>query len=674
MYERLSAVLDSPISRLSGVGNVRLAALKKLGCNTIGDVLYHIPSSYLIRNRTDKNNLMLDGQVCTFVFHPEDLQINKIGKLALKASGMVNGKLVKVVYFRPPPPFVVQAFQKNKPLAISGVVKHVFSGNHVSVEVTHPDYVLDAGEIEKIPQIEAIYPLSAGLSSKVVAKLVAEAFSYFPDVPEALPDEIMNEYGFQGLRETLYKLHKPSFDTFDSQAQEALITRLAFEEMLYRFQRLHELKRKIQSTPKEALVFEGVLKSRVLSKLGFALTEAQSKVLAEIERDQKDATRGFRLIQGDVGCGKTIVALSAMLNAIESGAQAVLMVPTEILSKQHFDNFIKILSEVAEVKVGLLIGGMSGSQKNNIKAKIESGEVNLVVGTHALFQEDVVFTNLKCVIIDEQHRFGVNQRKQLSRKDIMADVFMLSATPIPRTYEMAFYGDMDVSVIDAKPTGRKSIVTSVVSSKKIAALVESLKPKMQDGAQDTRVYWICPLVEETEKSDLMHVEQRFKTLDGMFPNQVGFVHGRMSPAEKEEAMLNFSTGKTKILVATTVIEVGVDVPEATVMVIEDAQKFGLSQLHQLRGRVGRSSLQSYCILVYGEKLSATAKARLEVMRESNDGFYIAQRDYELRGGGDKAGIAQSGQVRFKFFDFAKHAKLLNRVKDVAQMKNLQLTN
>lgn len=674
MYERLSAVLDSPISRLSGVGNVRLAALKKLGCETIGDILYHIPSSYLIRNRTDKNNLMLDGQVCTFIFNPEEVRINKIGKPALKAIGRVNDKLVSIVYFRSPPPFVVQAFEKKEPLAISGIVKYAFSGRNVAIEVAHPDYVLNAADIEKIPQIEAVYPLSAGLSSKVIAKLVSEAFHYFPKSPETLPEWVINQYGFQSLRDTLYKLHKLSFETFDTQAQEALITRLAFEEMLVRFCKLQELKRKIRSTAKDPLIFDGKLKAQVLSNLGFTLTDAQNKVLLEIEDDQRQAIRGFRLIQGDVGCGKTIVALSAMLNAIESGAQSVLMVPTEILARQHYDNFVKTLSGIAEVKVGLLIGGMTQSVKNNIKQQIENKEINLIIGTHALFQEDVIFQNLKCVFIDEQHRFGVNQRKQLCRKDMNADVFMLSATPIPRTYEMAFYGDMDVSVIDAKPMGRKPIITSVVSEKKIHPLIESLKPKIGNEQQDTRVYWICPLVEETEKSDLMHVEQRFKTLNNIFPGKVGFVHGRMSPAEKEEAMGDFASGKTKILVATTVIEVGVDVPQATIMVIEDAQKFGLSQLHQLRGRVGRNNLQSYCMLVYGGKLNATAKSRLEVMRQSNDGFFIAQRDYELRGGGDKAGVAQSGQVKFKFFDFAKHAQLLSNIKKVAQERNFLSTN
>jgi ATP-dependent DNA helicase RecG len=419
---------------------------------------------------------------------------------------------------------------------------------------------------------------------------------------------------------------------------------------------------KIKVLRKQPLNFSGELQQKFLKTLPFELTSGQKEVIAEISQDQKATNRMFRLLQGDVGSGKTVVAFCAMLNMVEGKKQAALMVPTEILARQHYHKLLK-MGEALDIKVGILINAMKSSEKESTKNLLERGEIDVVVGTHALFQEHVKFKDLGLVVIDEQHRFGVEQRLTLIDKGKEADYLMMTATPIPRTLEMAAYGDIDISTIREKPHGRQEIVTSIVRASKIDEVLSGLKRMLVQG---NKIYWVCPLIDDSEKLSLANVKERFDFLNIAFPGQVGLIHGQMSANGREESMAKFLQGEFKILVATTVIEVGVDVPDATVIIIENAERFGLSQLHQLRGRVGRSDKKSYCILLAGHALGDIGYARLSALKDSNDGFELAEKDLNFRGRGDLLGTKQSGLPNFRAYDFFQHNKLIPTARAQAQ--------
>ncbi|HSV28979.1 MAG TPA: ATP-dependent DNA helicase RecG, partial [Candidatus Omnitrophota bacterium] len=408
---------------------------------------------------------------------------------------------------------------------------------------------------------------------------------------------------------------------------------------------------------------DGRLRAKVMAALPFALTGAQSRSLAEIDTDMQQPIRMLRLLQGDVGSGKTVVALLAMLSAVEIGAQAAMMAPTEILARQHLAT-IEPLAAAAGLRVGLLTGRDKGKTRERILAAVAEGEIDLLIGTHALFQEDVAFKDLALAVIDEQHRFGVHQRLELAAKGVAVDVLVMTATPIPRTLLLTAYGDMDASRLDEKPPGRQPVDTRIVPLARLDEMVQAVGRAIKGGA---RVYWVCPLVEESETSDLAAADERHRHLTHMFGDRVGLVHGKMKGTAKDKVMEAFARGDLDILVATTVIEVGVNVPEATVMVIEHAERFGLAQLHQLRGRVGRGSGASSCLLLYGQPVSETAKARLEIMRATEDGFRIAEEDLRLRGGGEVLGTRQSGLPEFRMADLAIHGELLAAARDDSRL-------
>ena len=526
--------------------------------------------------------------------------------------------------------------------------------------MSHPDYIVKT--FDEIPPIETVYPLTAGISNKMLYKWQIQALSRIPELPEWQNEELLRQKQWPDFRSALLAAHRPQ-KASELEPGSPARCRLAYDELLANQLALGIVRQKIKKQAGREIKGNGLLRKKTLESLPFKLTGAQERVLQEIFSDQGSGFRMLRLLQGDVGSGKTIVALLTMLNAVECGTQAAIMAPTEILAKQHYDTIAPLCENIG-IRAELLTGRIKGKNRKLLLDDLESGKIDILIGTHALFQEEVKFRDLACVIVDEQHRFGVHQRLSLSNKGNKADILVMTATPIPRTLVLTAYGDMEYSKIDEVPAGRKPVDTRVVSVEKINEVAAGLKRKLEQGC---RAYWVCPLVEESEKIDLAAAQERFETLHKIFGNIVGLVHGKMKEKEKDEVMEKFKNGQLRLLVATTVIEVGVNVPEATVMIIEHAERFGLAQLHQLRGRIKRGFEASTCILMYSHPLSETSRQRLETMRQTEDGFLIAEKDLELRGGGEILGTRQSGFDEFRLADMTAHKELLEIAHRDAQM-------
>jgi ATP-dependent DNA helicase RecG len=508
-----------------------------------------------------------------------------------------------------------------------------------------------------------VYPLTEGLPLKSLSKAVRGALESVPAMPEWLDKTLLRTRGWPSFREAMFTAHAPESQA-DLSPEAAARMRLAYDELLANQLALVLIRARMRGQKGRVLKSEGTLKARALAAFPFALTASQIQTIAEIEADMASASRMLRLLQGDVGSGKTVVAMAALLNAVECGAQGALMAPTEILARQHMQA-LEPLAKAAGVRMAILTGREKGVTREQTLQALENGLVDILVGTHALFSEDVAFRDLALAVVDEQHRFGVHHRMKLQGKgDKPVDVLVMTATPIPRTLALTAYGDMEVSRLMERPAGRKPVDTRVLSAERTDEVVQHLRRAIAEGA---RAYWVCPLVEESEKSDLAAAESRAAMLRQALGVPVGLVHGRMKGAERDAAMAKFKSAETKVLVATTVIEVGVDVPEATIMVVEHAERFGLAQLHQLRGRVGRGSAKSTCLLIYQPPLGDTAKARLKTLRETDDGFVIAEEDLRLRGPGEVLGVRQSGMEEFRLADLAAHAELLATARDDAKL-------
>jgi ATP-dependent DNA helicase RecG len=521
------------------------------------------------------------------------------------------------------------------------------------LQMVHPDRVMDADELAKMPAVEPVYGLTEGLYPRTVAKAAQGALARLPRLPEWIDEVDLRRLNAPGFAEALRAMHAPATPADIDPAGPAA-TRLAYDELFANQLALLMIRAKMRSVAGRPQISAGRLAQRVLDALPFALTGAQARAVAEIRADLAQPKRMIRLLQGDVGSGKTIVALLAMADVVEAGRQAALMAPTEILARQHFER-LRPLGESAGLRIALTTGRDKASERRQTMAALEAGEIDVVVGTHALFQESVAFRDLGLAVVDEQHRFGVHQRLALAGKGEAVDLLVMTATPIPRTLVLAYFGDMDVSALTEKPPGRKPIDTRALPIERLDEVVAGVGRAMAAGA---RAYWICPLVEESESLDLAAAEARYEALRQTFGDAVGLVHGRMKGPEKDAAMERFQRGETQVLIATTVVEVGVDVAEATIMVIEHAERFGLAQLHQLRGRVGRGAGRSSCLLLYKGPLGEAARARLEILRQTEDGFRIAEEDLRLRGEGEVLGVRQAGAPGFRLAKLEIHGKLL----------------
>jgi ATP-dependent DNA helicase RecG len=530
-------------------------------------------------------------------------------------------------------------------------------------QIVHPDRVLDPESVHTLAPVEPVYGATEGLPPRAIGRAVDAALQRLPQaMPEWLDPSFIGARSFPGFGGALDAIHHPPEPAAIAPDSPAY-TRLAYDELLSQQLALRLVRARMRKSAGRASKADGKIIERIKTALPFSLTNSQRDALAEIRADLASDERMLRLLQGDVGSGKTLVALLAMAHAAEGGGQAAMMAPTELLARQHFAR-IAPLAEAAGLRVAVLTGRDQPAERARTLERLAAGHVDIAVGTHALIEEGVAFRDLALAVVDEQHRFGVHQRLALGEKGAAADILVMTATPIPRTLVLTYFGDMDVSALIEKPPGRQPIDTRAVPVERLGEVIEAIGRAIQNGA---RIYWVCPLVEESETSDLAAATERQADLRRIFGDKVGLVHGRMKGGEKDEAMAAFQRGDTQILVATTVIEVGVDVPEATVMVIEHAERFGLAQLHQLRGRVGRGEARSSCILLYKGPLNETAKARLETLRETEDGFRIAEMDLRLRGEGEVLGTRQSGAPGFRIARLDVHAHLLGAARDDAEL-------
>ena len=654
----LFATLDA----VAKVGPAKYKVLKGLGCKNVLDLLYHLPYNYVDRRDKGPLNRVKGSTVvtkcCTVEHHssPTYGRSKTPYKIRCKTT---DGDYLEVVYFKYNASYLQRVFPVGNQVTVSGKVEESsWSEMH---QMPHPDIVLPGNQVTNIAPFEGVYHGSHGASSRYIYSVVQRIREVVPDLPEWINPEIMKRYKWSSWKSAIINIHFPGDSKAVSQYAR-YVERLAYDEILSHQLHLRIMKSSSLSRSSPRTKASGNLISKLREGLPFTLTDGQEKALSEILSDQDKGQRMRRFIQGDVGCGKTIIALFAMLRAIERGKKAVLMAPTEILALQHYENLSQYCEKIG-VHLELVISKMKSSDKKASLKKIEGPDPIIVVGTHALFQKSIAFCDLELVVIDEQHRFGVEQRQSLMSKGKDIDLVMMSATPIPRSLSMLQYGDLDLSVITEKPEERLPTKTLLISDSRIEEVKSALKRAVQ---KKERVFWVCPLIQESEKSDLANVKHRYEDLVESDIGSVGMVHGRMKPEEREEIMNDFVSGQHDILIATTVVEVGVDVRDATVMVIESPERFGLSQLHQLRGRVGRGDKKSHCMLLYGKNTGEQAMARMTIMHESNDGFKIAEEDLAMRGSGDLAGTKQSGLPDFKVFDIVAHQHLIELAHKQAQ--------
>ncbi|MDB5410155.1 MAG: recG [Rhodospirillales bacterium] len=649
--------LFAPVTSLPGVGPRLGVLIERLVGPAIVDLLWHLPNGLVDRSFMPKIREAPAGVIATLRVRV-DAHLAGQGNRPTRVRCSDETGFMHLVYFHAKGDFLTKLLPVGAERLVSGRIEHFNN----EIQISHPDYIVAPEEAGQLKAIEPVYGLTAGVTPRVMQKAIAAALSRIRALPEWLDAGLQKREGWVAWHEALRRIHAP-----ESEADLALDTtfrlRLAYDELLANQLAIALVRANTRRLPGRALIGDKRLRRRVEDALPFRLTGSQLQALAEIEGDMASPQRMLRLLQGDVGSGKTVVALLAMLAAVECGAQAALLAPTEILCRQHAATIAR-LAAPAGVEVLVLTGREKGRSRAEILRKLASGEATIVIGTHALLQEDVAFADLGLAVIDEQHRFGVEQRMAMSAKGKAVDILVMTATPIPRTLMLTNYGDLDASVLREKPVGRLPIVTRSIPIARLEEVVAAIRRALDGGA---KVYWICPLVEESEKFDLADAEARYAQLKEVFGSRVGLVHGRMKGPEKDRVMAAFANGGLDLLVATTVVEVGVDVPAATVMVIEHAERFGLAQLHQLRGRVGRGERPSSCLLLYAPPLGETATARLTIMRESEDGFRIAEEDLRLRGAGEVLGTRQSGMPELRLADLAAHAELLQIARDDARL-------
>ena len=656
---------------LAGIGLRMEILLKKAlrlppGVNEprVIDLLWHTPTGVIDRRATPTVAAALPGTIATL-----EVRVGK-HKPAPRGNTRAPYKVIceddsgriDLVFFHAERRFIERQLPTGSVRTVSGRVESYNDRK----QMTHPDYIVAPEVRADLPLLEPIYPLTAGLSGKVLLKAARQALERVPHLPEWQDWAWLAQRGWPDARSALLRLHRPQ-DAHDVSPASPPWQRLAYDELLAGQLALALVRQSLKSQPGRQVVGDGSVRARIADALPFGLTGSQRQALQEIAGDMASPHRMLRLLQGDVGSGKTVVALMAMAVAVEAGTQAALMAPTEVLARQHADT-IAPFAEAAGLRLALLTGREKGRTRTELLQRLAAGEIDILIGTHALFQTDVLFQDLAFAVIDEQHRFGVHQRLALQSKGgggRGAGVLVMTATPIPRTLLMTHYGDLDVSKLTEKPAGRKPVVTKSLPVDAIERLIDRLRVQLTEGAQ---IYWVCPLIEGSEKSELAAAQERHAHLSQRFgADAVGLLHGAMPDKIKDATMSAFAAGTLKILVATTVIEVGVDVANANIMVIEHAERFGLAQLHQLRGRVGRGSRESYCMLLHKPPLGDAARQRLEMLEATEDGFKIAEKDLELRGGGEVLGARQSGMPEFRLATVPNFAELLAAARDDARL-------
>ncbi|MBI5112918.1 MAG: ATP-dependent DNA helicase RecG [Rhodovulum sp.] len=657
--------LFAPVTALPGIAAKTERLFRRLlgrdDVPRVLDLLFHLPSGVIDRRERPKLAEVVPGRVATIMVTIDRHRAPPPGRsrapYVVYASDETGD--IALTWFKARAEVLEKLVPVGERRWVSGTVA-LYDG---MLQMVHPDRVVAEADLAKMPAVEPVYPLTEGLSAYGVRRAVEAAIARLPALPEWQDPAFRAQSRFPGFAEALRSVHRPTVPA-DLSPESPAWSRLAYDEFLAGQLALMMVRARMKKAAGRATVGDGHLRDKLAAALPWRLTASQARAIADIAADLEKPERMLRLLQGDVGSGKTVVALFACAAAVEAGSQAALMAPTEILARQHLKT-IAPLAEAAGLRVAILTGRERGRERTATLEKLAAGEIDVLVGTHAIFQEDVTFRDLALAVVDEQHRFGVHQRLALARKGHAVDVLVMTATPIPRTLVLTYFGDMDVSELREKPAGRQPIDTRTVTLDRIDDVVAAVGRAMAEGRQ---VYWVCPLVEESETVDLAAAQDRFRDLSGVFgADRVGLVHGKMRGSEKDAAMARFSAAETMLLVATTVIEVGVDVPRASVMVIEHAERFGLAQLHQLRGRIGRGAEKSTCLLLYRAPLGEAAKARLATMRDTEDGFRIAEEDLRLRGEGDVLGTRQSGLPGFRVARIETHAGLLEAARDDAAL-------
>ncbi len=655
--------LFSSVTSVRGVGEKTAKTLERVGITRVIDMVLHMPAGIVDRRANPPLPLAKQGQVITVrVRVDEHIPSPPYGRKPYRVVCHNESGYIDLVFFQSRADYLKKLLPEGEERIISGHVERFAD----TLQMPHPDYILPLARASEAQRVEPVYPLTQGVSLKQMGKYMREALKMVPALPEWQDESYIKRRHFPSFKDAVLAAHTPETEE-DILPSATARRRLAFDELLASQLALGLVRARTKKLRGVVNKGKGQFTKALLGSLPFVLTKGQQQVVKEIEKDLHSPERMLRLLQGDVGSGKTVVSLLAMLNVAEAGRQSALMAPTEILARQHYRNIHSMVEEAGladKVVVEILTGKDKGKRRKEVLEKAAAGKIAILIGTHALFQEGVVLKALGLVVVDEQHRFGVRQRLELSQKGDGCDVLLMTATPIPRTLTMTYYGDMDVSILREKPPGRTPIDTRIAPNSRMEEIIARMAAALAAGS---KAYWICPLVEESEKSDLAAATERYDAFCKIYGKEsVGLVHGRMKPQEKEKQMEAFAMGKVRLLVATTVIEVGVDVPDATIMVIEHAERFGLAQLHQLRGRVGRGKAKSSCLLLYAEPLSETGRARLGIMRETEDGFKIAEEDLVLRGSGEVLGTRQSGLPGFKLADVMVHRELLLAARDDAR--------
>ncbi|HEV2509655.1 MAG TPA: ATP-dependent DNA helicase RecG [Bosea sp. (in: a-proteobacteria)] len=662
------SVLDplfAPATALSGVGPKLAKALDRLlGDEThaarVIDLMFHLPTGAIDRRPSESIAEAPVGEVATFSAQVTEHRPAPPTKAKAPYRIIVEDETgdVTLVFFHADVRHLLQSLPIGAYRIISGKLE-LWDGMR---QMVHPDRILDPKLAATMPSVEPVYGLTEGIGGRVMARIAAGAAERCPELPEWQDEAFAARNDFAPFRDAIHALHHP-VDLKAATGETVVRRRIAYDELLASQIALALVRRQQKKAAGRATAGDGALRQAIETALPFTLTDGQRKAIADIHDDMEKPERMLRLLQGDVGSGKTVVALMAMAAAAEANRQSVLMAPTEILARQHAERLAP-LADKAGLKLALLTGREKGAGRRQVLEGLANGEIDIVVGTHALFQEGVAFHDLALAVVDEQHRFGVHQRLLLGAKGEAVDILVMTATPIPRTLALTWFGDMDVSILSEKPAGRKPITTRAISLERYDEVVGAVGRALESGAQ---VYWVCPLVQESDTLDVAAAQERFEALQALFGDKVGLLHGQMPGRDKDAAMAAFSGGQTRVLVSTTVIEVGVDVPNASVMVIEHAERFGLAQLHQLRGRIGRGSAASTCLLLYKGPLGQVAEARLTIMRESEDGFRIAEEDLRLRGEGEVLGTRQSGSPDWRIARPEIDGDLLAAARDDARL-------